>query len=612
MDSKISAIYLETNELESYSVKDDSDYLESINKINIFIGANNSGKSRFIRTLFSEENVKFIFDKFNIIKIDESIIEFKNQLADFFLRNSIADYGDIRSNLSLLRPIKGFNKETKIEDTVRVFNAILNTPGGHPTSGRLNGSEISSTIGNIARQYPLLVNINPEDWAVEYDKIYFPTLRGLRRVSYNTDTESNEINGYSQTTIRDYFSNKGGLILNIYTGLELYSDTKNLLLGNREGRDKIKKFEEFLSETFFNNKEVNIIPRIDDEVVYVRIGSEERKISDLGDGIQSIIILTYPLFFNRGKELKVFIEEPEHYLHPGFQRIFIETLLKPQFASFQYFITSHSNHLLDITLDTEHVSVFTFRKNDTSDNPSFIIENVENDDTNTLELLGVRNSAVFLSNCTIWVEGITDRIYIRKYIEVYQKLLGDKGSPYKEDIHYSFVEYGGANITHWSFLSNQDENVPNINVDRLCSKLFLITDKDNAGELDKVKEKSKKHQRHLELKKKLEERYYCLESKEIENTLSPKILEMTVKSYDKSSELKNCTHEDYKNKSIGTYLDKSILNANRKFSNESGSINDKVQFAKRAVNHIKSFDDLTDDAKKLTESVYVFIKSNNT
>ena len=39
-------------------------------------------------------------------------------------------------------------------------------------------------------------------------------------------------------------------------------------------------------------------------------------------------------------------------------------------------------------------------------------------------------------------------------------------------------------------------------VDRLCSRLFLITDKDNAT--------GAKAERHKELRDKLKERYYCL------------------------------------------------------------------------------------------------------
>src|SRR5690606_38667289 len=143
-------------------------------------------------------------------------------------------------------------------------------------------------------------------------------------------------------------------------------------------------------------------------------------------------------------------------------------------------ITTHSNHLLDLTLDIQHVSVYTFKRNGDLDGvPQFVFENVDNDSSEVLRLLGVRNSSVFLTNCTIWVEGITDRIYLRRYLELYISRLNRK--IFKEDIHYSFVEYGGSNITHWSFLSESDESIPNIIVDRLCGKLFLITDRDGAG-----------------------------------------------------------------------------------------------------------------------------------
>ncbi len=40
-------------------------------------------------------------------------------------------------------------------------------------------------------------------------------------------------------------------------------------------------------------------------------------------------------------------------------------------------------------------------------------------DRDLLASLGVKPSSVYLANCTIWVEGITDRLYITKYMEKY-------------------------------------------------------------------------------------------------------------------------------------------------------------------------------------------------
>ena len=75
-----------------------------------------------------------------------------------------------------------------------------------------------------------------------------------------------------------------------------------------------------MSENFFD-KRITLIPSQSNGFITVKIGDEiERPIYELGDGIQSIIILTLPLFLNKGNNLLVFIEEPEKLLHPGLQR----------------------------------------------------------------------------------------------------------------------------------------------------------------------------------------------------------------------------------------------------------------------------------------------------
>src|SRR5262249_51876978 len=146
----------------------------------------------------------------------------------------------------------------------------------------------------------------------------------------------------------------------------------------------------------------------------------------------------------------VCIEEPELYLHPGFQRVLLKTLAS--FSRNIYFIATHSNHLLDLSLDFEGVSIFTFHKElENSSQPErqakFTVERVSSHDHRALQLLGTRNSSVFLSNCTVWVEGITDRRFLSHYLDLYQKTLraanADKGTAQfiaEEDLHYSFVE----------------------------------------------------------------------------------------------------------------------------------------------------------------------------
>lgn len=482
-------------------------------------------------------------------------------------------------------------------------------------SQRLNKGQISRFVSELKNS---ILNAKADISAIgsqinEFQRIYIPTLRGLRKI----DAQKNE-DLYLERTLIDYFSNDDGSypqLDNIFTGLTFYEDIKKLLLGPQSDLEIVSTYEEFLSKNFFEGKIINLIPRHDDDVVHVRIDNVERPIHQLGDGIQAIIVLTYPLFLNKDKNLLAFIEEPEHFLHPGFQRVFIETLLKPEFSKFQYFITTHSNHLLDITLDVDNVSVYTFNKKN-EDSSSFQIENIDNDNIEILSLIGARNSSVFLTNCTIWVEGITDRIYLRKYLELFQK---NQEIYYQEDLHYSFVEYGGGNITHWSFLESKDKDVENIIVDRMCGISFLVTDNDGAGynkdgSVPSPSKQTAKYLRHKELEKKLGERYYLLESREIENLLPPEVIENVIRDYEKNNtdlDFKNLTLSKYQKSKLGKYLDDKIIGKKRKYSTDSGTIKDKVVFAKKAVSHISDFNQLTTEAKKLTEKIYYFIKENN-
>jgi predicted ATP-dependent endonuclease of OLD family len=314
-----------------------------------------------------------------------------------------------------------------------------------------------------------------------------------------------------------------------------------------------------------------------------------------------------------------FFEEPETHLHPGFQRIFIETLQRKEFSSFQYFITTHSNHFLDITLDQDNISIYSFRKNKYNTN-QFLIENVKSGDNNVLQEIGVKNASVFLSNCTIWVEGITDRIYIRKYLEVFMNSTENtEGVIFREDYHYSFVEYSGGNITHWSFLDNQDDNHSNINVDRICNHLFLITDQDGAGETKDGSgvEKKVKQERHEKLKTKLgDTNYHCLDCREIENALSPDILKAVIKDRERENtkfivKPKSFEYEKYQYAKLGKYIEDHLEDRKYKIQDDSGTIYDKTSFAKSAFNHIKTLEDLSQPALDLTKKIYEFIKRHN-
>lgn len=618
----INELKLNPETFDNYIIPDEEGVLKNFANINIFIGPNNSGKSRFLRKIFSSRTRQYCSENLNEAiekSIDSFISEAKKIQDEGF-------HGIFRSE-TVISDLNRFQIDRFISLNKNYFGSL-------DTINKKNIGSLKSALTMLERRQSneriiafrtkidaLLIKTDEIHQLIadgleliNADNLYIPTLRGLRpiQLTNNTDDFSNGVDNYAKRSVKDYFNNESGSVSQIFSGLNLYEEAKRLLLGNTIQRNNIRDFEKFLSESFFEGQEVNIVPSINDDVVHLLIGNEEYPIHHLGDGIQSLIILTYPLFFNKEKKGLVFIEEPEIFLHPGHQRLFIETISNKQFRNFQFFLTTHSNHFLDLTLDFDSISVFTFSKKvGLTGTNKFSIENICSSDNRILELIGVRKSSVFLSNCTIWVEGITDRIYIRKYLEVYQKSINEY---VKEDYHYSFVEYGGGNITHWSFLENDDENHKNINVERLCSKLFLITDKDGE-EAKPTGLKSKKQKRIESLKKNLGKRYYCLEAREIENTLSPSILINTIKHFEghdcNQIDFTKIEKKDFQKVYLGKFIETNIKGIERKYAADSGTIKNKLEFSKIATNKIKNVDDLSAEGKALAKRLLEFIKANN-
>ncbi|MCM3092195.1 AAA family ATPase [Cytobacillus sp. FSL R5-0596] len=618
-----------------------SDYklnvINNLSKVNIFVGSNNSGKSRFLRGLFAIDGSLSFIPPEEMIDVERNyklLIDFIDAIISAITERSIVGIGDLNVN-NLISDIQHLERIPYLKEDRDLFeqfqilvHEINNLNSSSSVTLKSSAAGAANARDHVITKLKALLNdyqskfdeLTPSStsYKINFKRVYIPTLRGLRGY---VDTNDSEKDVYKERTKNDYFK-KAINPLEIHTGLNLYDEITDMLLGSVQQRYNMIKFQEFLSVSFFDGQEVTLTPDRNSDVIKVKIGAEkEKNIFELGDGIQSLIILTFPLFKFLGENLLLFIEEPELYLHPGMQRKFIEIIMDEQFAHHQIFFTTHSNHFLDMTLDMDMISVYKFKKElgEHSGNPTeeldatFSIENVSNEDKSVLQELGVKNSAVLLSNCTIWVEGITDRFYIRRFLKVFQESQSGLKN-FKEDIHYSFVEYSGGNITHWSFLDEDEteaeEGHASMNAEKICSTLFLISDKDGDDKLP----------RQEKLKEVLGERYYCLECKEIENILSADIIREVIAEYEKTDTLehltnKDFTQEDYNNIHLGTFINSLFPVGARKrrgsYAAKSGTIVNKLDFCKKAINHISTYDQLSEEAQKLSQAIYDFIKVHN-
>lgn len=585
-----------------YNFKNSSVCFGDLSKMNIFIGENNSGKSRFLRYIF----------KTNFYAILESSFD------NFFIANKS----------------KAYNRYDHIPSgKISKFNEVYSKVGTESSYYSNVGNSFFKSLENNSK---LFDNKN---------KFYFPVLRGIKDyktlidaklTSFLNSTRTNIQNKdsvnhylnllntkedglhsfdiYNEVVMSEYFKEQKELSKNILTGGKLYDEIKSMLLGHEAERNLIEEFQNFLQKYFFNEYDrVQLIPNEKEKVLYVKIGDEnEREIYNWGDGTQQLITILYSLYKHKDKENQLFfIEEPEMYLHPGILRKFIEVISSDIFKNHQYFITTHSNIILDTSADSNiQMSIFKFKKvkdKTLNNGKDFLVEQCNNGDVSLLNELGVRNSSVFLSNCSIWVEGITDRLYFKHFLKLYYDKYPEKKT-FRENLDYTFIEYGGGNVTHFNF--DEENSDDDINSKYINNRIFLIADNDNS-EPNSKKAKRKQHYKDV-----LEENFYELKVVEVENLITSETLKKVLIKQNKSQEdiiISNFdSNKDFSQTHLGEFIDTMFESIEiKKYASDSGTIKNKVDFCKSAIEEISEFDKLSDEAKELTEKIYNFIELNN-
>lgn len=144
----------------------------------------------------------------------------------------------------------------------------------------------------------------------------------------------------------------------------------------------------------------------------------------------------------------VTIDELETNLHPTLQRVLAAQIVEiTKSRDLQIFITTHSPTFLNAGTWDGETKFFTINGDSVDENPH---------NHWLLDSLGIRNSDLLQSNGIIWVEGPSDRIYIKEFIntittlphETRWKNLGtDK--KFVENRDYSFAFFGGSSLSHY-------------------------------------------------------------------------------------------------------------------------------------------------------------------
>lgn len=453
-----------------------------LDRINVFIGPNNSGKSRLIRTILKARNreVTHILKSLDA-KQNNRLFEIAN-ILDHTLNSTERKAvlkPDVLKQL-LQKKMNLISEASNVDKTESIFlidNFIEEM--NHSFFDQNKSRDIDFVITqfkNISRKTRVVIQeIKPIE-IPSSKKIYIPILRGLRPLIGEDKTT---IDVYSQRTIKDYFTfgNQVSVALNnVFTGLSMYEETKKRLLGTEEERNQIRDFEQFIGTRIFKDS-ITLIPKYDGDVLHIKVGSApQRPIYELGDGLQSLLIILFPIFLRKEEETLVFIEEPEQHLHHSWQKLLVETLLCDEFKNMQYFISTHSPAFIN----ADKTALFSVDR-DANDLSSVVPVNLDEHKRDIVHALGFRPSDLLQANYLLFVEGPSDRYYISKLLKMHKP-------NWEEGKDYKIVVLGGNNFRH--ILNDGNKNT----LEALLSingKIGIILDSDKTSEDEEIKDPNK-------------------------------------------------------------------------------------------------------------------------
>lgn len=230
--------------------------------------------------------------------------------------------------------------------------------------------------------------------------------------------------------------------------------------GERSLRRRFDAVQSVLRELMLT-ADVEIEPEHTGSQLHLTSNGRYVAIDACGDGIQHLLMIAY--YLATAPDSILLIEEPETHLHPGLQRNLMSVLRKK--LTGQSIVTTHSAAILDAGLAS-----CVFRIEHTGKCTSGARCQTSADLYKVLDDLDVRASDLLQANLVIWVEGPTDRMFIKKCLEL-------RGEKFEEGIHYQFAYYGGRLRSHVSF----DEVAPElVNLLRLSRNVIMICDSDAA------------------------------------------------------------------------------------------------------------------------------------
>ncbi|MBS1952556.1 MAG: ATP-binding protein [Cyanobacteria bacterium SZAS-4] len=185
----------------------------------------------------------------------------------------------------------------------------------------------------------------------------------------------------------------------------------------------------------------------------------------MGSGILELFFICSSLILDKNADMQYFLEEPENHMHPALLRRLFQMF--KEYKNVQFFINTHSHVLLDDIADGD--SVYLWSRNPTTQESSAMACRKLIDYHQVLDDIGIRASSLMQTNCVIWVEGPSDRTYMKQWLD---ELGESKNDKVIDGSDYMIVTYGGALLANFELEATDDEFISMVRLSRFAVVLM--------------------------------------------------------------------------------------------------------------------------------------------
>lgn len=554
------------------SIGKDPVFLYPFSKINLFVGPNNSGKSNILKCIekwcetdlgqkdddYPKYDRSLVYRTYKVVHVDatNNLLIPKTQQYAFLIgeikRIITSKLFNYDSDQGILW-YEGVPSEQELQDSSSNISPLSLMRYSMDYTGFSDGSDFVSNGKNLQNIFNKFFSVSLASYPKIDKCIYIKANRDLHDNSKNNFLDDEKI-------------------------IDKLNKTINHNASDTQAEKDKQAYEKFVSG-FIGRKVRVSIPASLDSIILVSEDNpmEQYGLDQLGSGIHEI--LYFALVVTLTHNAVICIDEPEIHMHPRLQREFLEYLIEN--TDNQYFIATHSSAF--INTDKNDVSVFSVFLNKDGFTECKFIEKLDQL-SSLVDLLGCKASDIVQSNCVIWVEGPSDRLYINYWINGWMRRYQQDCRSLVEGIDYSVMFYGGRLLNH---LSGNDDIIDEdlISLLRINRNSFVVIDSDKKNSEDSINSTKKR------IITEFGKRCWLTDGREIENYLDKEQYESIAKGMDDSFAFKKGDFSNLLKKGNGSL--------------------DKVDFAKRIIANYPEpcFDHLCLD--KRIETLVEFIRKSN-